>query len=93
MEVGIIEQDLHNDSGEKVGKVAILLCLDLKRLQEAIIEYVGDTPHNQFIDINCQPWYRLIISGIDKLDLHKFGTNMEIVNKVRERNIKLNQIL
>ena len=93
-EVKIIEQDLHSDSGVKVGKVAIIFCLDLKKLQKAIIEYVGDTPHNQFVDITCQnPWYRLIISGIDKLDLHQIGTDLEIVNKMRERNIKLNQIL
>lgn len=94
MSVKIIEQELHNDDGVKVGKVAILFCLDLEKLNNAVVKYVGDERHNQFVDITCcDPWYRLIISGIDKLDYHSLGTDMELIQKLRDRNIKLNQIL
>jgi hypothetical protein len=85
MSVKIIEQELHNDDGVKVGKVAILFCLDVEKLNNAVANYVGDERHNQFIDITCcNPWYRLIISGIDKIDYHSLGTDMELIHKVRD---------
>lgn len=41
-----------------------------KTMDEAVARYVGDTPHNQFVDITlCDPWTRLIVRDIRKLRL------------------------
>lgn len=93
-DVQILEQVLHNDEGIEVGKIAILVCMDLSRLNKAVARYVGDVKHNQFIESNLMnPWTRVIISGINKLDYHKLGTDPELIKKLRNRNIKLNDIL
>jgi len=90
----IVEQILHNDNGERVGKLAIIFSMDLKELENDIIKYVGDVKHNQFVDITLlNPWTRVIISGINQLDYHTLGVDMESVIRMRERNIKINQIL
>lgn len=57
-----------------------------KIINEAVAKYVGDTPHNQFVDITlCDPWTRLIIRDITKLD---FMTWEQL-----KRNEKLNKLL
>lgn len=82
----IIEQVLHNDSGEKVGKIAIMFCMDLDELKKSVAKYVGDVPHNQFTDITfLNPWTRVIISGINKLDFHSF--------EAIKRNQKIDELL
>jgi len=41
-----------------------------RTMDEAVARYVGDTPHNQFVDITlCDPWTRLIVHDIRKLRL------------------------
>ena len=60
-----------------------------KVLDEAIVKYVGDTPHNQWVDIKLNnPWTRIITSNIQDLPLQNFGTYL----KKKERKEKLDQI-
>ena len=93
-DVQIFQQVLKNNKGEIVGKVAILrggLHSDqpTKIMNEAVSKYVGDAKHNQFINIEMNdPWTRLIISGINKLDFKDYNAYV----KAKERKGKLDQL-
>jgi hypothetical protein len=93
-DVKIIDQVLCNDLGEKVGKIAIIFCIDTKKLKKAVAKYCGDVPCNLFVDITLtNPWTIVIISGINKLDYHPLGSDLDAVRIMRERNQKIKEIL
>jgi hypothetical protein len=61
---------------EKV-KVGILIYTGagdpVKHLNEAVHNYVGTKPYNEFIDANMDnPWVRVIIKGINDMDQNEF---------------------
>jgi hypothetical protein len=54
-------------------------------LNEAVAKYIGDIPHNQFVDITlCNPWYRIIIEYCRKLE---YQTLESLQRDERIRNI------
>jgi len=58
-------------------------------MDEVISNYVGDSPHNQWIDIKLNnPWTRVITGDIRDLPFENFKTFL----KRRERKEKLNKI-
>ncbi len=64
--------------GEKKTKFAIIrggLHTDNPHIamNKAVSKYVGDTPHNQFVDITlCDPWTRIIIENCGNLEYFTF---------------------
>jgi len=51
-------------------------------IDNATAKYVGNTPHNQFVDIKLDnPWTRVIISGINTLPFHDYDTYMKTKDK------------
>jgi hypothetical protein len=92
--VKIFEQVLCNDLGVSVGKISVIFSMDVKKLDYAISEYCGDVPCNLFVDIKLiNPWTRIVISGINELDYHTLGTDLDLVSRLRNRNVKINKIL
>ena len=85
--VEIFDQVLKRDKdGNVISKFAILMCLDRDTLNQAIAQYVGKVPHNQFVNITlCDPWTRVIISGITDLKLSTPET-IERRNKLEKLN-------
>lgn len=71
----IYEQLLYDKYGTVVGNLAVL-CGGLKEenptgfMNKIVSDYVGKRFHNQFVEMRLDnPWTRVIIEGIDKLDL------------------------
>ena len=85
--VEIFDQVLKRDKdGNVISKFAILRCLDTDTLNQSIAQYVDHTYHNHFINITlCDPWTRVIISGINELKYFDDET-IERRNKLKKLN-------
>jgi len=58
-------------------------------MSEQTLKYVGDTPHNQFVDMTLtDPWTRVIINDMSDLPFENFDAFL----KRRERKEKLDNI-
>lgn len=57
-------------------------------MNNVVSKYVGDNPHNQFVDISfCDPWTRIIIEDITKvhlLTLEQFKRNAKIESLLKD---------
>lgn len=76
--VRIFVQEIEDSSQKIVGKVAILRgepnLKDPKIVMDQAVDiYVGNKPHNQFIEIFLDnPWVRVIVGGINEIDYENF---------------------
>jgi len=58
-------------------------------IDAAVANYVGDSPHNQWVDIKLNnPWTRVITGDLSDLPFERFDHYL----KRKERKEKLNQI-
>lgn len=79
MKAKIFEQGLYSKENKEVGKVAIIiggLEVDNPKIfmDSVVREYVGNEPYFQCIDMHLDnPWVRVIISGINKVDYDDFN--------------------
>ncbi len=86
-EIEVFEENLKNEDGTVAGKVAILRGglhseNPTKLMNDAVSKYVGDKPHNQFVEIHLDNlWVRVLISGINALEYGK------LENKKIDENI------
>ena len=74
----IFEQDLLDDEGQAIGKMAIFVGgvgerNPKKSIDKAVFDYVKDLPHNQFVDISLDnPYTRVVTTSLLELPLRDF---------------------
>jgi len=77
--VDIYEQQLLDEKEQAVGKMAVLRVAPQIQdpesiMTKAVTKYVGNNPYNEFVEIYLDnPWIRVIIGGINKLDFEPFS--------------------
>jgi hypothetical protein len=82
-QVKIHESSIDLTNGRK-GKIAILIYEGIDdpvaKLNFVVSEYAGNIEHNQFIEITRDNlWVRVIISGINELNLDDFDPSKHII--------------
>ena len=88
-EFKIFEQQLGEKSKLAIIRGGLYSNNPFQSMNEKVVNYCGDTPVCQFVDITlCDPWTRVIINGIGELPFQNF----EAFLKKRERKEKLEQI-
>lgn len=77
--VKIFEQELNDKNGIPKGEIAIMyggLTNENPKeyMDKAVIEYTNGKPHSQYFDIHLDnPWFRIILSGVNDLDFEDFN--------------------
>ncbi|MES2386752.1 MAG: hypothetical protein V4543_02020 [Bacteroidota bacterium] len=77
--VTIAENELKNNEGKVIGKVAVFIGgLGMSNpkaiLDNAVAKYVQDVPYYQYISSGLDnPWLRVIMYGVDAMDFKEFN--------------------
>lgn len=89
----IFEQELKNEKGVVCGKFAMIVGgvgepNPKEFIDKAVYDYVGNLPHNQFIEIHLDnPYCRIITTSLHELPLREFKETDSL--KVNKRTINI----